>query len=151
MAFPHFCRDLSSRQSATTLIGVVAHARAHTQGEGLWVCDVNCGGQGVSVLALATEPGSVSAHGSHFLVRWHTVCSRAGLNHRGAMAMGKMCGKANSEELFFGFWWSPAAWKYFLFCITLCTGSLANPLYLAWSFYSSYIYSCIYSPPFLLF
>lgn len=93
----------------------------HTQLERLWVCDVNRG-QGVSGLALTTGQGGVLAQGSRltFLVHWHTVCSRASLSHRRAMDTRRLCGKANSKELFFKFWWGPAAWKEFssLLCWT---------------------------------
>lgn len=87
------------------------HTQKAERPERLWVCDVKCG-QGVPGPVLTTEQGSVFVQGSHlaFLVYWHPVCSRASLSHRRAVNMGT-CGKANSTELFFGFWWSPAAWK----------------------------------------
>lgn len=69
----------------------------------LWVCDVKCG-QGVPGLALTTEQGSVFVQGSYITCKY-IVCSRASLSHRRAVNVGRTCGKANSIELFFGFWW----------------------------------------------
>lgn len=78
----------------------------------MWVCDVKCA-QGVPGLVLTTEQGSVFVQSFHLAlyVYWHTVCSRASPSHRRAVNMGITCGKANRTELFFGFRWSPAAFK----------------------------------------
>lgn len=113
----------------------------------LQLCHAKCV-QGVPGLALTTEQGSVFVHGSHLalFLYWHTVFSRASLTRRKAASMERNCGKANSTELFFGFWWSTAAFKCFKHghWQTHWTWSFAVQLYIHNSPNSVSMYSSFY-------